>query len=318
MKTEIIIVLTVLGAIAAVLLLVIAFAYIAYRMAFFSDRKKPRDPYASLNGELSERKKKSKEYIDKLIGMPYESVSITSRDGLRLHARYYHVRDGAPLEIQMHGYKSTSVHDFGGGALECIGMGYNLLLVDQRAHGESCGHVISFGIKERMDALSWAEYAVSRFGSDVRILLYGISMGGATVLMASDLPLPENVVGIVADCPYSSPRKIIAKVAGEMGFPSWLVMPAMKLGARIFGRFDLDECTATDAVRSSRVPILIIHGEGDKFVPCDMSREIAEGVEGLTLHTFPEVGHGLSFIYDHERYMNIINEFHRKVLGDTK
>ena len=302
--------------IALGLALAILTAYITYRMAFYSNRKNPRDPYLSLSGDVSERKKKSKAYIDKLMTLPYESVAITSKDGLKLFARYYHARDGAPLEIQMHGYKSTSVHDFGGGALECISMGYNLLLVDQRAHGGSEGHVISFGIKERMDAQSWAEYAVERFGKDVKILLYGISMGGATVLMASELKLPESVVGIVADCPYSSARAIIAKIARERHFSPALFMPFVKLGARIFGGFNLDECTATDAVRNTKVPILIIHGEGDDFVPADMSREIAESSDMAELHTFPEAGHGLSFIYDYDRYMKIINEFHRKVLGE--
>ena len=91
--------------------------------------------------------------------------------------------------------------------------GYNVLLVDQRAHFGSGGHTIAYGIRERRDVLSWIEYANGRFGKDKPIYLFGISMGAATVVMAADLALPDNVRLICADCPYSSPRDIIFYVA---------------------------------------------------------------------------------------------------------
>ena len=140
---------------------------------------------------------------------PCEFVTIQSRDGLTLSGRYYHTADGAPLAIGFHGYKSCWLTDFCGGADIAFQMGQNVLLVDERAHGKSQGRTISFGIKERQDLLCWIDYALARFGSDVKILLYGVSMGGATVVMASELELPENVKGIVADCPYSAPLDVI-------------------------------------------------------------------------------------------------------------
>ena len=142
--------------------------------------------------------------------VPYEQVYITSFDGTKLAARYYHLSDSAALQIQFHGYRSTAVRDFSGGFQLAQKMGRNLLVVDQRASGKSEGTTICFGIKEKYDCLEWIKYALERFG-DIPIMLTGVSMGGATVLMASELDLPENVKCIVSDCPYTSPYEIIAR-----------------------------------------------------------------------------------------------------------
>ncbi len=311
MKTAIIVISAVLGGIILISLIT---AHVIYEITF-NVRKRELDPFYGLDGELTEKKKASRDHIAALVAIEdYEDVYITSFDGLRLHGRYYHVRDGAPLEIQMHGYRSLSTHDFSAGALECMKLGNNLLLIDHRAHGESEGHIITFGIKERYDALSWCEYAARRFGDEVDILLYGISMGGGTVLMASELPLPECVRGIVADCPYSTPVAIIEKVMRDMHLPSLLFRPFLYLSARLFGGFNIGEASPLEAVKNTKTPILILHGEGDNFVPCDMSREIAEAGATTTLATFKEAGHGLSFLYDYDGYMRQINAFHARVL----
>ena len=243
--------------------------------------------------------------------IPYEAVTISAQDGTKLAARYYHVRDGAPLQIQFHGYRGTAVRDFCGGNKLARESGQNTLVVDQRAHGKSGGTAITFGIRERWDCLSWAEYANQRFGSDTPIFLSGVSMGAATVLMASELKLPANVIGIIADCPYSSPEAIIRKVCREdMHLPPALVMPFIRLGARLFGHFDLREASALEAVQHTHIPILLIHGEDDRFVPCDMSREIFGACAGEKNRvTFPGAGHGLSYIVDTETYSDAVSCF---------
>ena len=160
--------------------------------------------------------------------IPYEAVTISAQDGTKLAVRYYHVRDGAPLQIQLHGYRGTALRDFCGGNKLARESGQNTLVVDQRAHGKSGGTTITFGIRERLDCLCWVEYASQRFGSDIPVFLSGVSMGAATVLMASELELPANVVGIIADCPYSSPEAIIRKVCQQdMHLPPVLVMPSV-------------------------------------------------------------------------------------------
>ena len=252
--------------------------------------------------------------MDRLRARPYETVIILSRDGLRLSGRYYHQADGAPLAILCHGYRGTPVRDFCGGADICFSEGFNVLLIEQRAHKSSEGHTISFGVNERYDVLSWTEYAVRRFGDGVRILLAGISMGAATVLMASALDLPPQVRGILADCPFTSPAEIIATVGSAKGFPMKLLFPLVEFDARLLGRFSLRAADAALAVREAKVPILLIHGEADDFVPCDMSRRIAAANPALIeFHTFPGAGHGLSYLIDTERYTMLVRDFCKRI-----
>ena len=123
-----------------------------------------------------------------------------------------------------------------------------------------------------------------------------------------------KVVGIAADCPYSSAKQIIKKVICEMGLPKDLVYPFVRLGARIFGRFDPDKCNPSDAVRSSKLPILLVHGEADGFVPLEMSMEIAEANPEIEFYAFSNADHGKSFIADTKRYKKILSEFTRRCL----
>ena len=297
-----------LGVLGFAALVLLVGAYYAYRRAFYSKRRE-RTPYFGLEkGGFREYKEKIYSLIDGIIDLPYESVEITSRDGLKLCAKYYHRRDGAPLEIHCHGYKSLSLRDFAGGVGDSAKRGNNLLLIDQRAHGDSEGKVISFGINERFDLLEWIKYGIERFGRDVDIFLVGVSMGGATVLMAAGEEMPENVRCIVADCPYSSPLEIIVKVGAETGFPSSLAAPLVRLGARLFGHFSVTEASAVEAVRRAKVPILLIHGDADTFVPYEMSVRIAKENPKIRFETFGGADHGLSYFAETDRYLGCVLE----------
>lgn len=291
-------------------------SYYAYRTAFYNPPADPDKP-PNMDGSVYEA------YRDEIIRLyrqirdrECEQITIYSEDGLKLFGRYYHVCDGAPLDICFHGYRSRSFTDFAGGSEMSFEMGHNLLLVDQRAHGRSEGRTISFGIRERGDVLSWVDYARERFGEETRILLYGVSMGAATVLMASGLELPSNVKGIVADCPYSVPLDIILHVGRTNPLPQWLIRPFVILGAKIFGGFDIRETDAVRAVAGSSVPILIIHGEGDNFVPEEMSKAaLLANPEHVRRITFPGADHALSYLTDGPRYRKILREFSEKVLN---
>ena len=254
--------------------------------------------------------------IVSLNALPYEAVSTRSDDGLTLRGRYYHSADGAPVVIGFHGYRGTPSRDFSGGAQFYIHTGYNLLLIEERAHCGSGGHTITFGVRERYDCLRWIDYVRERFGRDCPTVIAGISMGASTVLMASGLALPNNVVGVLADSPYTSPKEIILKVSGDLGIPAGLVSPFAALGARLYGGFRLTDADASEAVRHSSVPILLIHGEDDRFVPCRMGRMIAEAnPDMIEFHTFPNAGHGLSYLVDRERYEAIVCSFLGRVFA---
>ena len=241
---------------------------------------------------------------------PCEEVSIMSDDGLKLYGRYYHVNDHAPVEIMCHGYKGNAIRDFCGNYRIAKEAGRNVLLIDERCHRKSEGHTITFGIKERKDVLCWVRYVNERFGNP-SIILSGVSMGAATVLMVSGMKLSENVKAVIADCPYDAPSNIIKKVgATDMGLPVKLVYPLIKMGGKLYGHFNLEEDSPVEAVKKSNVPILLIHGDDDRFVPYEMSIKIhAANPEKIQFHTIHGSGHAINYVTASEEYTKVVNEF---------
>ena len=293
--------------------LILVGAYICYRMAFYSPKRKVKDPNVIEipEGEIYELYRESMETWAKMTrALPHEDVEVTSFDGLTLRGKYYEYIPGAPIELMLHGYRGCAERDMPGGALRSHRVGRNALVVDQRASGNSDGSVISFGINERKDCLSWLDFMIKKFGSDVKIILTGISMGGATVMMAAGEDLPPNVIGILSDCGYSSPKEIICKVMQDKGMPDTLLYPLVKLGAKLYGRFDLEETSALEALQRSKTPVIFFHGESDDFVPCDMSRACFEACAApKRLVTIPKAGHGLAYPVDPERYIRELKDF---------
>ena len=288
--------------------------WMTYRMAFFSDRGAWTDPYAiSPDGEYQARREEMLQLIAALEQRPCERVSITSHDGLRLTGRYYHTADGAPLDIAFHGYRGHALRDFCGGSCISFAQGHNLLLVDQRAHGEIEGKTITFGAKEQLDVLRWVHWANDRFVCP-EIALFGVSMGAATVLLAAALELPDNVLCVVADSPFSGAEDVIAAVGKRMHVPGAPVRLLARGAARVFGGFRLQDAAPADALRHARVPVLLLHGEADRLVPCEMS-EILETNCASTVkrYTFPDAGHGLSYLVDQERYVKAVTDFLQQV-----
>lgn len=295
---------------AAVLLGVLVWCY---RFGFYSAPRKPLPPdHMELPvGEIYEAyREKMEGWIREARALPQEHFEITSFDGLKLRGIFYEYAPGAPIEIMFHGYRGCAERDLPGGVQRCFRVGRSALLVDQRGGGRSEGSTISFGINERRDCLKWIDFVIGKFGSDVKIILTGISMGAATVMMAAGEDLPENVVGILADCGYSSPKEIILKVIGEMGLPPKLSYPFARLAARLFGHFDLEETSPVEALKKCKVPVIFYHGEADAFVPCDMSRACFNACASRKkLVTIPGAGHGLSYAVEPDRYVETLKEF---------
>lgn len=292
---------------------VLIIAYICYRMAFFSPDRKPDNSGAIdiPEGEIYEPFRESMEnWVREIRAMPHDDVSIKSFDGLTLRGKYYEYAEGAPLELMFHGYRGNAERDLSGGVHRCFSLGRSALIVEQRASGASDGNVISFGINEHRDCLAWLDYAVKRFGPEQKIILTGISMGAATVLMTADKDLPPNVIGILADCGYSSPKDIIKVVIGKMGLPAGISYPFVRLGARLFGHFNLEETSPVEAVKNAKVPVIFFHGEADEFVPCEMSKINYDACSSRKkIVTIAGAGHGLSFPVDPEKYLDDLREF---------
>ncbi|MBR4109575.1 MAG: alpha/beta hydrolase [Oscillospiraceae bacterium] len=302
------------GAVGAILLMSLLIAYLCYRMAFFVSRRAKQHPVGLPENEIYGQFRETIEnWARQTREIPCEEFEITSVDGLRLRGRYYEYAPGAPIELMFHGYRGTAERDLAGGVQRCFQLGRSALIVDQRCSGKSQGNVITFGILEHRDCLKWVDFMIDHFGPDVKIYLCGISMGAATVLMAAGTPLPENVIGVLADCGYTSPKEIIQTVIREIGLPPKLAYPFVKLGAKIFGKFDLEEMSPVEAVKNCKVPVFFIHGEADDYVPCEMSRRNYEACASRKkLMTVPSAAHGLSYPVAQQQYLQAVGEFFRQ------
>ena len=304
-------------ALLAVVFAALLTSFICYRMVFHSPKRKPLGPdeYEIPEGEIYEVYREDMiEWTKEIRAMPHEDVEIVSHDGLTLRGKYFMKSPELPVEILFHGYKGTAERDLCGAVERAFDVNRNALIVNHRAAGPSDGHVISFGINERRDCLRWIDFAIQKFGKDVKLVITGISMGAATVMMASGEDLPSNVISVLADCGYTSPKEIICKVVRDMKLPVKLLYPFIKLGAKLYGRFNLEEASPIEAMKKCTVPIVFVHGDADDFVPYEMSKRLFEACasEKKILITVPGAGHGLAFPKDRKGYVDQLNEIYNK------
>ena len=296
----------------SLILLFLLTTYICFRIVFYENRRKKvnNDEFEIPPGDIYEP------YRDVMINwmkevrkMEYKKFEIRSFDNLKLVGKYYECGKDNIIEIMFHGYRGKAERDLCGGVQRAFSLNHNVLIVDQRTSGESEGNVISFGINERRDCLAWIDL-VNREFNNPRIILCGISMGASTVLMASDMDLPSNVIGVLADCGYSSQKEIIQKCTKDLKLPPKLLYFFIKLGAKIYGDFDLDEVTPIESFKNSKLPTIFFHGESDDFVPCSMSIDMYNSKkENNKIVTIPNAGHGLCYLVDSDLYIKSLQKF---------
>ena len=293
--------------------LTLVIAYVCYRITFFANRKSndKNDEIEMPKGKIYDPfKPQMTKWIKEVRDMPCKEFSITSFDGLNLFAKYYEYAPDAPIELMFHGYRGTAERDLSGGVQRCFKLGRSAFIVDQRCSGKSEGNTITFGIKEHRDCLKWVDFLIYYFGKDVKIILTGISMGASTVLTAAGKDLPENVVGVLADCGFNSPKDIIKKVAKQMNFPPKLCYPFIKLGAFIFGHFDLEEISPETSLKNCKIPVIFFHGDADDFVPHTMSEINYEACASRKkIVIIKNAGHGLCYLCEPDTYLNSLKEF---------
>ena len=306
-----------LGALGTFLLAVLIAAIVCYFRMLYSPKRRiwGADEYDIPPGDIYEVFREDMIAWTKMIrSYPYREYAITSHDGLTLRGKFFEYKPGAPIELMFHGYKGNAERDLSGGVERCFQLGHSALLIDHRASGHSDGHTITFAILEKRDCLAWVDFAIREFGEDTKLILTGISMGAATVMMAAGEELPPQVQYVLADCGYTSPKEIISKVMVDLKFNPKLFYPCAKLSARIFGHFDLDECSPLEAMGRCKVPVVFAHGDADDFVPYDMSVRLHEACtsEHKKLITIPGAGHGLAFPVGRDVYVDALAEFKRE------
>lgn len=293
-------------------ILVLLILFVVYAKVFLRSRK-PSKMFKIIYTKKQEKvKNKLIEELSEFEQNEPKNIYINSIDGLKLHGKYYHLNDDNPIIISFHGYKGNIKDHL---AIRKIAKdnNYNLLLVEQRAHGESEGKTITFGIKERRDVQSWTNYIANKYPKN-KIILYGTSMGAASILMASDLSLPKNLVGIIADSPFDDPKNIINEILKIKKYPVKLTSKLIHIAGIIFGNFDLKYHNAYKSIKKTNIPILIFHSKDDKVISYKMSEKLyKEEKDKIELHIFENADHCLICYEEQEKYKEIITKFIRKV-----
>lgn len=246
-----------------------------------------------------------------IMSQKYEEHRIKSYDGLTLYGRYLKNGDSNKTIMLFHGYRSCGEKDFSGSFKFYVDNGFNILLVDQRCHENSEGKIISFGVKESRDVISWLDYVLKTYGDDKEIFICGLSMGAATVLFSTRFKMPDNVKGIIADCGFDSPERIIRKVAKQnFRINGFLLMPALNVLCKIFGKFSVYEVSSEKALKGFDKPVLFIHGTGDDFVPCEMSvASFKAANEPKFICIVDGAMHGMSYLVDTPKVQKAFTDF---------
>jgi len=247
-----------------------------------------------------------------------EPAAVASPSGRgRIHADV--IRGAMPSDIWvvcLHGYTSAPRH-CGSTAKVFHEWGYNVLLPHMGGHGRSESPAVSMGWLDRLDVIAWIDHIIKE-NANAKIVLYGGSMGGATVMMTTGEPLPENVVCAVEDCGYTSIWDEYAHQAKALlRIPAFPALYAMDAVVRLRQGFSMREASCVEQVKKSRTPTLFLHGEDDDIVPPRMLDRVYEAAacekERLT---FPGAGHGESE-HQTERYFGAVKAFIEKYLGQT-
>lgn len=247
----------------------------------------------------------------------YTTVQAESFDGLQLHA--YIIEHETPSNLWV-----IAVHGYGGNGLQMASfaqrfyeMGFNVFLPDTRGCGNSEGDYIAMGWHDRLDMVTWINTILQTYGSEVEIALFGISMGGATVMMTAGEDLPSNVKAIVEDCGYSSIYDEFAyQLKSIFALPEFPIMQSSTLVIKKHAGFWLKEGSSVKQVAKSKTPILFIHGEDDTFVPFSMLEEVYQAApEPKQKLVIAGAGHGQAASKEPDLYWNTVESFLTRYLS---
>ncbi|OJF97138.1 alpha/beta hydrolase [Alkalibacterium sp. 20] len=232
-------------------------------------------------------------------------------DGLLLSGLFIPAKEESrKVVIIAHGYSSSNL-DMAPWAKLFYDLGFNLLLPDARGHGESEGNYIGFGWHERKDYVLWIEQMIEKLGDDLEVVLYGLSMGGATVMNVSGEAIPINVKAIVEDCGYSSVSKEMAHQLKIMyKLPQFPIIPLTSFITKMKAGFWFGEANPEKQVQKSQTPLLFIHGDEDTFVPTHMAYDVYHATSGpKELYIVPGAAHAYGYVTDKDEYRLRIKRF---------
>lgn len=240
-----------------------------------------------------------------------ENLKITSNDNLKLSAKFIsQEKPSKKVAIVAHGYMSegNAMADY---AKMFFDMGYNVLVPDNRGHGKSEGKYVGFGWQDRIDYLKWIHQMIEKNGEDCEIVLFGVSMGASTIMMTSGEKLPEQVKALIADCGFNSVANELSYQLKEMfGLPAFPLIPLTSLYTKIRVGYSFYEASALKQLEKNKLPLLLIHGDQDDFIPVEFVYTLKEATKGeKQVEIFKGAKHATSFNSDSKRYKKIVKIF---------
>ncbi|MEK1332517.1 alpha/beta hydrolase [Limosilactobacillus fermentum] len=198
----------------------------------------------------------------------------STTDNLKLDADYIPAAKKTNKSVLIaHGYMNNK-DSMGAYAAMFHQLGYNVLIPDARAHGDSQGKYIGYGWPERYDKRKWINRLIKENGADSQIVMFGVSMGGATTMMTSGIKLPSQVKAFIEDCGYTSVNAELMHEAKDLyGLPVFVAWPLIKTMSginRVANGFFIGQASSVKSLHHNHRPMLFIHGTKDTFVPTAM------------------------------------------------
>jgi len=277
-------------------------------------KKHKKNDSSSLNDKLFTDLDKHRAFIQtnsEIIKMiPFEKLYLQSKDNLKLCGYFYKGKNNTKKTIIcVHGYCSSPYRGFSAIGQYYIKKGYNVLMTNNRAHEESEGNYIGFGVLDRYDIKQWIEY-INTIVPNTNIYLHGVSMGGGTVLMTSGLDLPDNVKGIIDDCGFTSPYEVFKRqIPTLLKLPPQPFLATLNLYTKLFAHYNLKE-SSVNALKKSKIPTIFIHGNNDIFVYPKMSQTNFDACNApyKKIYFFENTGHSDSYMNDKAKFETAIED----------
>lgn len=242
-----------------------------------------------------------------------ESYTLTSRDGLKLKAFYYKHPSAKRVILLAHGYHGSPIQDYAGLIPFLYEHECSLFLIHERCHGDSEGRYITFGMRESEDIADWMNLlAAFPENKNLDLYFYGISMGAASVMMASAENLPDHVRGLIADCGYADAwEQVCYSVRHFAHIPKIPIMYIIDACCRIFARYSLKDKSPEKAMqKDTRIPVLFIQGTADEMVLAHHTlRNYDSCVAQKTILMVDDAPHAQSCYQDPEKVRKAISDF---------
>ena len=302
------------GIILLILVIVFIILAVAGLVAFKIGIIPKREKKPETDPKKVQRNEWRKANNDYLYSLNPEDISMKSPDGLTLRAWYVPAEQPTnKFIICVHGYNCN-------GPDECSHIlkfyrnvrGYNYFLPDLRGHGRSEGNRIGFGYLDSKDILNWIDYLIKRFGEDIEILLYGISMGAATVMTVNESNPPEQVKLVIEDCGFTNAyEEMVNTVKDKLGMNLPFLVSLGNIWCRLLAGYDLKkDADPLGKMKYAKKPVLFIHGDADTFVPTYMCHKLYDACPTAKDKLIvPGAVHAFSYYDAKEEYEKKVSEF---------